>query len=65
VTLVGMGERVGYVPACLIHDHDGVLIRGECLGEAVEECLHGWRRQVWQHEREALPRGGPHGGEQV
>ena len=53
------------MPPRLVHDHDGVLVGGQRLAEPVQERLHGRGGHLGQHEREALPRRGLHGGEQV
>lgn len=63
--VVGDGQRVGCVPAGLIHDHDGVLVCGKLGAELVQERLHSDCGQVGQHEGEALSCRGLHGREQV
>jgi hypothetical protein len=53
------------MPACLVEDHDRVLVGGERLGEGVEEEIHRHRGNLGQNEREGLIGRGPHDGEDV
>jgi hypothetical protein len=58
-------KRFGDVPAGLIGDKGGVLIRRERCREHVEEHLHGLGRQLRQHERKALSGSGTNGRKQM
>ena len=58
-------ECKGNTPSRLVHGHGGVLVAGQCLAQLVRERLHGEGGHLGQHEREALPHGRLHGGEQV
>ena len=53
------------MPSRLVYDHDGVFVGGQGFAEPVQEDLHSDRGHLGQHEREALPGGRLHGGEQV
>ena len=53
------------MPACLVEDHDGMLVRSDGFGELVEELLHRLCIGIGHDQGEAVIRAGLHGGEDI
>ena len=63
--VAGNPQRAGAVPSGLVQHHHGVLVSVALGGEAFQEQAHRFGRDLRQHERGALARGGLDGGEDV